>query len=188
MSLGNKIESAETVSVSPYKSIGLVSMAGRDVTNYGTLQAGRDVPHGLHLRADQIQVVARRSGSAGYGRTNGSKNWVEKQTSITAQDGLDIRTLNHTQLDGALIASDTGKLKLDTDTLGFSDIAGKDKEHGYYLNVGGSYGIGMQNINKVVQGGGGQTFISNNGIADFKGLLPKALSMLSLMLQLTANS
>lgn len=44
----------------------------------------------------------------------------------------------------------------------------------------------MQNTNKVVQGGGGQTFISTNGIADFNGLHPKALSMLSLMFQLKA--
>nr|WP_328803393.1 hemagglutinin repeat-containing protein [Pseudomonas triticifolii] len=79
------------------------------------------------------------SGSVGYGKTNGSTNWIEQQTSITGKDKVDIRTENHTQLDGALIASDTGNLKLDTGTLGFSDIAGKDKEHGYYLNVGGSY-------------------------------------------------
>ncbi|MCH5517361.1 polymorphic toxin type 24 domain-containing protein, partial [Pseudomonas syringae] len=80
------------------------------------------------------------SGSVGYGQTNGSKNWIEEQTRITAKDKVDIRTENHTQLDGALIASDSGNLKLDTNTLGYSDIAGKDKEHGYYLNVGGSYG------------------------------------------------
>ncbi|PBQ18868.1 filamentous hemagglutinin, partial [Pseudomonas congelans] len=82
------------------------------------------------------------SGSVGYGQTNGSKNWIEEQTRITAKDKVDIRTENHTQLDGALIASDSGNLKLDTNTLGYSDIAGKDKEHGYYLNVGGSYGTG----------------------------------------------
>ncbi len=76
------------------------------------------------------------SGSVGYGQTNGSKNWIEEQTRITAKDKVDIRTENHTQLDGALIASDSGNLKLDTNTLGYSDIAGKDKEHGYYLNVG----------------------------------------------------
>ncbi|MBX8547547.1 hemagglutinin repeat-containing protein [Pseudomonas cichorii] len=79
------------------------------------------------------------SGSVGYGATNGSTNWVGQQTSITGKDKVDIRTENHTQLDGALIASDSGNLKLDTGTLGFSDIAGKDKEHGYYLNVGGTY-------------------------------------------------
>ncbi len=80
------------------------------------------------------------SASVGYGQTTGSTEWVENQTRIVARDRLDIRTGEHTQLDGALIASNTGNLKLDTGTLGFSDIAGHDKEHSYYLNVGGSYG------------------------------------------------
>ncbi len=80
------------------------------------------------------------SGSLGYGKTTGQTNWVQEQTSIGAKDRLDIRTENHTQLDGAVIASDSGNLKLDTGTLGYSDIVGKDKEHGYYLNVGGSLG------------------------------------------------
>ncbi|WP_236180764.1 hemagglutinin repeat-containing protein [Pseudomonas mosselii] len=79
------------------------------------------------------------SGSVGYGKTTGKTEWVEDQTRITGRDKVDIRTENHTQLDGALIAADNGNLKLDTGTLGFSDIAGKDKEHGYYLNVGGSW-------------------------------------------------
>ncbi|OEC32549.1 filamentous hemagglutinin [Pseudomonas cuatrocienegasensis] len=82
------------------------------------------------------------SGSIGAGKTTGNTNWVQEQTSITARDRLDIRTENHTQIDGALIASDTGNLKLDTDTLGYSDIAGQDKERAYYLNVGGSLGLG----------------------------------------------
>ncbi|MGR4975905.1 hemagglutinin repeat-containing protein [Pseudomonas sp. LARHCG127] len=95
------------------------------------------------------------SGSVGYGQTTGSTEWVGQQTRITGQDKVDIRTENHTQLDGALIASDTGKLKLDTGTLGFRDIAGKDKEHGYYLNVGGSYskgGGGTQDSSQVGKG------------------------------------
>ncbi|WP_217501306.1 hemagglutinin repeat-containing protein, partial [Pseudomonas brassicacearum] len=95
------------------------------------------------------------SGSVGYGQTTGSTEWVGQQTRITGQDKVDIRTENHTQLDGALIVSDTGKLKLDTGTLGFSDIAGKDKEHGYYLNVGGSYykgGGGAQDSSQVGKG------------------------------------
>ncbi|WP_165497002.1 hemagglutinin repeat-containing protein [Phytopseudomonas dryadis] len=80
------------------------------------------------------------SASVGYGETKGSTEWVENQTRIVARDRLDIRTEEHTQLDGTLLASNTGNLKLDTGTLGFSDIAGHDKEHSYYLNVGGSYG------------------------------------------------
>ncbi|MBA6065909.1 hemagglutinin repeat-containing protein [Pseudomonas mosselii] len=79
------------------------------------------------------------SGSVGKGKTTGETEWVENQTRISAREKVDIRTENHTQLDGALIASDNGNLKLDTGTLGHRDIAGKDQEHGYYLNVGGSW-------------------------------------------------
>ncbi|WP_422396211.1 hemagglutinin repeat-containing protein [Pseudomonas trivialis] len=82
------------------------------------------------------------SGSVGYGRTTGKTDWVEEQTRITGKNLVDIRTENHTQIDGAVIAADNGNLKLDTGTLGFSDIAGQDKEHGYYLNVGGTYKAG----------------------------------------------
>ncbi|WP_264302524.1 hemagglutinin repeat-containing protein, partial [Pseudomonas mosselii] len=79
------------------------------------------------------------SGSVGKGKTRGETEWVENQTRITARDKVDIRSENHTQLDGALIAADNGNLKLDTGTLGHSDIAGKDQESGYYLNVGGTW-------------------------------------------------
>jgi len=82
------------------------------------------------------------SGSVGVGKTNGSTNWVENQTGIIARDRLDIRTENHTQLDGALLASDSGNLKLDTGTLGFRDIEGHDREHAWYINAGGTYSWG----------------------------------------------
>ncbi|AZE55487.1 Putative large exoprotein, ShlA/HecA/FhaA family [Pseudomonas synxantha] len=82
------------------------------------------------------------SGSVGFGKTTGKTDWVEEQTRITGKNAVDIRTENHTQIDGAIIAADNGNLKLDTGTLGFSDIAGQDKEHGYYLNVGGTYKAG----------------------------------------------
>ncbi|MFT8230456.1 hemagglutinin repeat-containing protein [Pseudomonas guariconensis] len=96
------------------------------------------------------------SGSVGSGRTTGSTEWVENQTRITGRDKVDIRTQNHTQLDGALIAADNGNLKLDTGTLGYSDIAGKDQEHGYYLNVGGSWkqGSGSPQQDKSQEGKG----------------------------------
>ncbi|WP_223569657.1 hemagglutinin repeat-containing protein [Pseudomonas sp. BF-R-26] len=82
------------------------------------------------------------SGSLGYGQTNGKTNWVENQTVISGKSKVDIRTENHTQLDGAVISADNGNLKLDTDTLGYRNITGKDNEHGYYLNVSGSYSGG----------------------------------------------
>ncbi|WP_455805262.1 hemagglutinin repeat-containing protein [Pseudomonas fluorescens] len=107
------------------------------------------------------------SGSVGYGQTTGKTNWIEQQTTITGKNKVDIRTENHTQLDGALIAADNGNLKLDTGTLGFSDIAGSDKEHGYYLNVGGSYtkgkGTGAQDASQTGKGKEGETGWSVSG-------------------------
>lgn len=125
-------------------------LSGKDVTgNVGRNLSVSSVPDTGKASGKQFDVSATVvvgyggsvSGSVGYGKTDGKTNWVGNQTSITAQDKLDIKTGEHTQLDGALIASNTGNLKLDTGTLGFSDIAGQDKERSYYLNMGGSYGL-----------------------------------------------
>ncbi|AZC16042.1 hemagglutinin repeat-containing protein [Pseudomonas sp. CMR5c] len=92
------------------------------------------------------------SGSLGLGKTTGKTNWVQEQTSITGKNGVDIRTENHTQLDGSVVSADNGKLKLDTGTLGFRDIAGQDKEHSYYLNAGGTFGWGAGDGAKATGG------------------------------------
>ena len=114
---------------------------GRDLTVSSLPDTGK--VSGKELDASLTVSVGYQtfsvSGSLGVGKTSGSTNWVQDQTSIVARDQLDIRTEKHTQLDGALIASDTGKLKLDTDTLGFRDIKGSDKEHAWYISGGGSY-------------------------------------------------
>ncbi|WP_226501603.1 hemagglutinin repeat-containing protein [Pseudomonas sp. MWU16-30322] len=89
-----------------------------------------------------VSIGATVSGSLGYGQTNGKTNWVDNQTTISGKSKVDIRTEKHTQLDGSVITADNGNLKLDTDTLGYRNITGKDNEHGYYLNVSGSYGGG----------------------------------------------
>ncbi|RMP00165.1 hypothetical protein ALQ30_200481 [Pseudomonas syringae pv. persicae] len=118
-----------------------VGLVGRDLNVTSLPDTGKVDGKEFDLSATVVAGFGGSvSGSVGYGQTNGSKNWIEEQTRITAKDKVDIRTESHTQLDGALIASDSGNLKLDTNTLGYSDIAGKDKEHGYYLNVGVSYG------------------------------------------------
>ncbi|MFF7707574.1 hypothetical protein [Pseudomonas sp. NPDC007930] len=107
---------------------------------------------------------ASASGSLGYGRTTGETHWVTEQTAITAAGQLAIVTGEHTQLNGALLNSDTGKLKLDTQTLGYADIAGLDKEHSYYLNVGGSYGTGgTQDNSQTGKGEPGQNNWSVQG-------------------------
>jgi len=110
-----------------------------------------------------IGYGASVSGSVGYGQTTGETHWVGNQTSITARDRLDIRTEEHTQIDGAVIASQTGNLKLDTDTLGFRDIEGEDKEHSYYLNAGGSYGSGQQDKSQSGKGESGENGWSVSG-------------------------
>ncbi|MCP1621434.1 hemagglutinin repeat-containing protein [Pseudomonas nitroreducens] len=117
----------------------VIGRVGRDLTVASVPDTGSASGRQFDLSVTAtIGPGAGVSGSVGVGKTTGTTNWVERQTSITAADKVDIRTEKHTQLDGALIASDRGNLKLDTETLGYSDIAGKDKEHSYYVNVGGS--------------------------------------------------
>ncbi|WP_248741907.1 MULTISPECIES: hemagglutinin repeat-containing protein [unclassified Pseudomonas] len=108
------------------------------VPNTGKVE-GKEMDASLTL-AFSLGMTA--SGSLGYGQTTGKTNWVENQTVISGKSKVDIRTEDHTQLDGAVISADNGNLKLDTDTLGYRNITGKDNEHGYYLNVSGSYGGG----------------------------------------------
>ncbi len=122
---------------------------GRDLTVSSVPNTGK--VSGKELDASMTVTIGYGSGSVsgsvGVGKTTGKTDWVENQTSIVARDRLDIRTEEHTQIDGAVIASRTGNLKLDTDTLGFRDIKGEDKEHSYYINAGGSYGWGGANSN-----------------------------------------
>ncbi|WP_445179369.1 hemagglutinin repeat-containing protein [Pseudomonas sp. McL0111] len=99
-----------------------------------------------------VSIGATVSGSLGYGQTSGKTNWVENQTTISGKSKVDIRTEKHTQIDGSVITADNGNLKLDTDTLGYRNITGKDNEHGYYLNVSGSYSSGGSQADKPNKG------------------------------------
>ncbi|YAF62121.1 hypothetical protein DOCECA_18360 [Pseudomonas sp. E102] len=121
----------------------VVGDVGRDLTvtsvpNTGKVE-GKEFDASLTVA---VSFGATVSGSLGYGQTNGKTNWVENQTVINGKNKVDIRTENHTQLDGSVITADNGNLKLDTNTLGHRNITGKDNEHGYYLSVSGSYGGG----------------------------------------------
>ncbi|KAB0516537.1 hemagglutinin repeat-containing protein [Pseudomonas extremorientalis] len=145
----------------------VVGRVGRDLNVSSVADTGKVKGNEFDLSATvTVGFGFSMSGSLGYGQTNGKSNWIEDQTRISGANVVDIRTEKHTQLDGALIASDTGKLKLDTETLGFSDIAGQDKEHGYYLNVGGSYkegGGASQDPSQVGKGKGDENGWSVNG-------------------------
>ncbi|QKJ01552.1 hemagglutinin repeat-containing protein [Yersinia mollaretii] len=113
---------------------------------------------------------------------------VQEQTGIFAgKGGFDITVGEHTQLDGAVIAStaDKSKNSLDTGTLGFSDIENKadfKAEHqGGSLSSGGPVGSDLlSNLGGVVLSG-----LGNNGSAE--GTTQAAVSEGSITIRDQAN-
>ena len=69
--------------------------------------------------------------------SSGSKKWVTEQTSLTGGT-VDIYVEDKTTLRGAVIASTTGDLTLDTGSLEYSNIKDKDRSS----NVGGGVNVG----------------------------------------------
>uniref|UniRef100_UPI003850349E hemagglutinin repeat-containing protein n=1 Tax=Kosakonia cowanii TaxID=208223 RepID=UPI003850349E len=92
-------------------------------------------------------------GSFSYSRDKMKSNYdsVQEQTGIFAgKGGFDVTVGNHTQLDGAVLASraEADKNRLDTGTLGFTDIANKADykvEH-----VGGGFSTGGSIAGNVI--------------------------------------
>ncbi|MFL7889478.1 contact-dependent inhibition toxin CdiA [Enterobacter pseudoroggenkampii] len=88
------------------------------------------------------------SGSFSISRDKMKSNYdsVQEQTGIFAgKGGFDINVGNHTQLDGAMIASraDADKNRLETGTLGFTDINNKAEYKVEHQGVGFSSGAGV---------------------------------------------
>ena len=88
------------------------------------------------------------SGSFSISRDKMKSNYdsVQEQTGIFAgKGGFDINVGNHTQLDGAVIASraDADKNRLETGTLGFTDINNKAEYKVEHQGVGFSSGAGV---------------------------------------------
>ncbi|MBB4017445.1 filamentous hemagglutinin [Chelatococcus caeni] len=144
----------------------LIIVTGRDATLAGANASGQDVL--LDIGGD-LTVASRQdvghgesrsssiggsvfvgvgtspvSGSVSVGAGRGSSDhaWVSDQTSIIALDTLHARVEGHTQIDGAVIASLTGDLTLDTGTLGFSDIHDHDKGSSWSAQAGISASTG----------------------------------------------
>ncbi|ELA3398173.1 VENN motif pre-toxin domain-containing protein [Escherichia coli] len=144
-------------------------MSGRDTTLTGAQAGGETVKvdAGRHLtltseqdsdRYDSKQQNASAGGSFTFGSMSGSasvnlsrdkmhSNYdsVQEQTGIFAgRGGFDVTTGQHTQLNGAVIASTAtaDKNRLDTGTLGFSDIENradfKTEHQSAGLSTGGS--------------------------------------------------
>ncbi|WP_431022974.1 hemagglutinin repeat-containing protein [Escherichia coli] len=147
----------------------LTIISGRDTTLTGALASGETVKvdAGRHLtltseqdsdRYDSKQQNASAGGSFTFGSMSGSasvnlsrdkmhSNYdsVQEQTGIFAgRGGFDVTTGQHTQLNGAVIASTAtaDKNRLDTGTLGFSDIENradfKTEHQSAGLSTGGS--------------------------------------------------
>ncbi|WP_338803386.1 hemagglutinin repeat-containing protein [Xenorhabdus griffiniae] len=147
--------------------------SGQDTTLKGAQVSGEtvtaDVGRNLHLASEQDkdnydskQQNASAGASFTYGSMSGSTSVnasrdklhstfdsVNEQTGIFAgKGGFDIKVGEHTQLDGAVIAShaDKDKNRLDTGTLGFSDIQNKAEYKTEHQSVGISTGgaVGSQ--------------------------------------------
>ncbi|HEA6326953.1 TPA: hemagglutinin repeat-containing protein, partial [Escherichia coli] len=147
----------------------LTIISGRDTTLTGAQAGGETVKvdAGRHLtltseqdsdRYDSKQQNASAGGSFTFGSMSGSASvnlsWdkmhsnydsVQEQTGIFAgRGGFDVTTGQHTQLNGAVIASTAtaDKNRLDTGTLGFSDIENradfKTEHQSAGLSTGGS--------------------------------------------------
>ncbi|WP_370464211.1 hemagglutinin repeat-containing protein [uncultured Escherichia sp.] len=163
---GNGTTHTET-SVDAGKQLTIIS--GRDTTLTGAQAGGETVKvdAGRHLtltseqdsdRYDSKQQNASAGGSFTFGSMSGSasvslsrdkmhSNYdsVQEQTGIFAgRGGFDVTTGQHTQLNGAVIASTatSDKNRLDTGTLGFSDIENradfKTEHQSAGLSTGGS--------------------------------------------------
>ena len=159
------IDSGKTVTI---KSGNDTVLDGAQV-NGNTIVA--DVGHDLLMSSqqdtnkyDSKQTSVAAGGSFTFGSMSGSGyisasqdkmksrfDSVAEQTGLFAGDGgFDITVGNHTQLDGAVIASTAtaDKNSLDTGTLGFSDIHNeadfKTQHSGISLSGGGSFGDKFQ--------------------------------------------
>ncbi|MGU3525354.1 hemagglutinin repeat-containing protein [Enterobacteriaceae bacterium C23F] len=161
--------------------------SGNDTVLDGALVNGNkivaDVGHDLLMRSqqdnndyDSKQTSVAGGASFTFGSMSGSAymsvnqdkmksrfDSVAEQTGLYAGDGgFDITVGNHTQLDGAVIASTatTDKNNLDTGTLGFSDIHNeadfKTQHTGGSFNTGGSIAgqFASNAANALLAGGG----------------------------------
>jgi filamentous hemagglutinin len=174
--------------------------SGRDTTLTGAQVSGEkvtmDVGRNLTLTSerdsdnyDSKQQNASAGGSVGFGSASGSVNLsrdkmhstydsVQEQTGVFAgKGGFDITVGEHTQLNGAVIGSTAtaDKNKLDTGTLGFSNIenqAAYDVEHQSVGissggNIGGQFAGNMANgLLTGVNGSGSASSTTQSAVSE----------------------
>ncbi|WP_399199754.1 hemagglutinin repeat-containing protein [Tenebrionicola larvae] len=121
--------------------------------------------------------------ASGENVTHNGKSVTEQSGIYAGKGGFDITVGNHTQLDGAVIAStaDSGKNKLDTGTLGWSDIHNESKTSGDSYTVAVSGSAGGENRNMAPAIGTGHAEESSSDTTS------SAISNGSLIIRDTAN-
>ena len=82
------------------------------------------------------------SGTAGFesGSVNNESAWVNSQSSIIANDNLNIKVKDTTNVKGAIIASETDNLTLNTGKLVYSDIKDYDTQNSSSFGLSTSLG------------------------------------------------
>ncbi|MCJ2013611.1 hemagglutinin repeat-containing protein [Methylobacterium sp. J-076] len=80
--------------------------------------------------------------SLGGGRSTTDRAWVGEQTALLAGDRLSVSVGGHTGVDGAVIASGTGHLSLDTGTLSVTDLSDHDRGRSLALTLGATVTAG----------------------------------------------
>ncbi|WP_438918195.1 hemagglutinin repeat-containing protein [Kosakonia cowanii] len=129
-------------------------------------------------------------GSFSYSRDKMKSNYdsVQEQTGIFAgKGGFDVTVGNHTQLDGAVLASraEADKNRLDTGTLGFTDIANKADykvEH-----VGGGFSTGGSIAGNVIGNMASNMLTGLGGSGHAEGTTQSAVADGTVIVRNTAN-
>lgn len=129
-------------------------------------------------------------GSFSYSRDKMKSNYdsVQEQTGIFAgKGGFDVTVGNHTQLDGAVLASraEADKNRLDTGTLGFTDIANKADykvEH-----VGGGFSTGGSIAGNVIGNMASNMLTGLGGRGHAEGTTQSAVADGTVIVRDTAN-
>ncbi|MTI09937.1 hemagglutinin repeat-containing protein [Curvivirga aplysinae] len=133
--------------------------------------------------SDGKSFSAGASATVGYGvsvsahlsnsRTESERAYVDNQTRIVAGDDLNINVGDHTQLDGAILASQEGDVTLDTESFAYSNINDHDYFNQTSTSLSGSGGnsdtsttngsIGFSNSSVETKGITRATVASPNG-------------------------
>ena len=103
------------------------------------------------------------NGNAGFniGKSNSTTDsqWVNEQTSIIADNNVNIKTKNNTNLTGSIIASNSDNLSLNTGSLTYSDLNDFYREETKGYNFGTSAGANKADQSKANMAPNGSTTI-----------------------------